>query len=40
MLTFKQWLVRQYGTATLNTTPRNVTKYSDTTPAKTRTDNS
>jgi hypothetical protein len=40
MLTFKQWLVRHYGTDTLNTTPRIVTKSSNTTPAKTRTNNS
>lgn len=40
MLTFKQWLLRQYGTATLNTTPKIVTKSTNTTPAKTRTNNS
>jgi hypothetical protein len=34
MLTFKQWLVRQYGTATIQTTPRIVTKSSNTTSVK------
>jgi hypothetical protein len=36
MLTFKQWLVRHYGTATIKTTPKIVTKSTNTTPAKTR----
>jgi hypothetical protein len=36
MLTFKQWVVRQYGTATVKVTPKIVTKSSNTTPAKTR----
>ena len=40
MLTFKQWLVRQYGTTKLNITPKTVTKVSNTAPAKTRATNS
>ncbi len=40
MLTFKQWLLRQYGTTALNTTSRIVTKSTNTTPVKTRTNNS
>lgn len=40
MLTFKQWLVRKYGTTALNTTSRIVSKSSNTTPAKTRSSNS
>ena len=40
MLTFKQWLIRQYGTATIKTTPKIVTNSTNTTPAKTRTNNS
>ena len=35
MLTFKQWLVRRYGTTKLNINPKIITKASDTTPAKT-----
>ncbi len=40
MLTFKQWLVRQYGTATIKVNPKFVTKSSNTTPAKTKSGNS
>jgi hypothetical protein len=40
MLTFKQWLVRQYGTTKLDITPKTVTKVPDTTPAKTKSSNS
>ncbi len=40
MLTFKQWLVRQHGTATIKTTPRIVAKFTNTTPAKTKSSNS
>ncbi len=36
MLTFKQWLVRQYGTATVKVNPKIVTKSANTIPAKTR----
>ena len=34
MLTFKQWLIRQYGTTKLNVTPKTVTKVSNTAPYK------
>jgi hypothetical protein len=40
MLTFKQWLARQYGTADLNITPKIVSKSPNTTPAKTMSSNS
>jgi hypothetical protein len=40
MRTFKQWLVRKYGTATVKVTPKIVTKSANTTPAKTRGSNS
>lgn len=40
MLTFKQWLLRQYGTANLNIIPKIVSKSSNTTPAKSRSSNS
>jgi hypothetical protein len=40
MLTFKQWLVRQYGTTKLNITPKTLTKVSNTVPAKTSANNS
>ncbi len=36
MPTFKQWLLRQYGTAAIKVTPKLVIKSSNTTPAKTR----
>ena len=29
MLTFKQWLVRMYGTNNLNTSPKTVAKYTN-----------
>jgi hypothetical protein len=40
MLTFKQWLLRQYGTANLNITPKIVSNSSSTTQAKIRSINS
>lgn len=40
MLTFKQSLLRQYGTANLNITPKVVSNFSNTTPAKIRSINS
>ncbi len=40
MLTFKQWLVRQYGKATIKITQNIVTKFSNTALAKTRSNNS
>ena len=36
MLTFKQWLVRKYGIATIKTSPKTVTKSSNSTPLNTR----
>ena len=36
MLTFKQWLVRQYGTTALKTTPKTVTKYANIKAANTK----
>ena len=40
MLTIKQWLVRQYGSAAVNINLNIVTKYTNTTPAKTKSINS
>jgi hypothetical protein len=40
MLTFKQWIARQYGTANLNIVPKIISKSPNTTPAKTRSINS
>lgn len=40
MLTFKQWLLRQYGTTALKTTPKFVTKYTNSRQANTKITNS
>ena len=40
MLTFKQWLVRQYGTTALKTTPKTIAKYTNSRVANTQSSNS
>jgi len=40
MLTFKEWLLRQYGTTALKTTPKFVTKYTNSKAANTKSGNS
>jgi hypothetical protein len=39
MLTFKQWLIRQYGTTALNTPPKIITNSSNSTPVNTKSSN-
>jgi hypothetical protein len=40
MLTFKQWLLRQYGTTALKTTQKIITKYTNSKAANTKSSSS
>jgi len=40
MLTFKQWLLRQYGTTALKTTPKFITNYINSKAANTKSSSS